>query len=86
MLIGHHPLMADSISDYCTSLRETGPPISWKSRKQSSVAFSTCEAEYISLYTTCQEISYLVQLLKDVLDRDFQPAALMNDNEGAIES
>ena len=73
-----------SISGYCTSLRETGPYISWKSRKQSSVALSTCEPEYISLSATCQEISYLVQLLKDVLDHDFQPAALMNDNQGAI--
>ena len=53
-----------SISGYCTSLRETGPLISWKSRKQSSVALSTCEAEYISLSATCQEISYLVQLLR----------------------
>ena len=73
-----------SISGYCTSLRETGALISWKSRKQSSVAVSTCDAEYISLSATCQEISYLVQLLKDVLDHDFQPAALMNDNQRAI--
>ena len=73
-----------SISGYCTSLLETGPLISWKSRKQSSIALSTCEAEYISLSATCQEISYPVQLLKDVLDHDFQPATLMNDNQGAI--
>ena len=71
-----------SISGYCASLRVTGPLISWKSRKQSSVALSTCEAEYISLSATCQEVSYLVQLLKDVLDHDFQPDALMN--QGAI--
>ena len=43
-----------------------------------------CEAEYISLPAACQEISYLVQLLKDVLSHDFEPAALMNDNQGAI--
>ena len=51
--------------DY-TSLGEAGPPISWKSRKQSCVALSTCEAEYISLFVACQKVSYLVQLLKDV--------------------
>ena len=43
-----------------------------------------CEAEYISLPAACQEISYLVQLLKDVLSHDFAPAALMIDNQGAI--
>ena len=73
-----------NISGYCTSLRETGPPISWKSRKRSSVAVSTCESEYISLSAACQEISYLVQLLKDVLSHDFEPAAPMNDNQAAI--
>ena len=72
-----------SISSYCTSLHETRPPISWKSRKRSSVALSTCEAEFIFLSAACQEISYLVQLLKDVLSHDFEPAPLMNDNQGA---
>ena len=68
-----------SISGCCTGLREPGPLISWKSRKQSSVALSTCEAEYISLSAACQKISCLVQLLKDVLSHGFESAALMNE-------
>lgn len=52
-----------SITGYNISLTNTGPPISWKSRKQSSVALSTCEAEDISLSATCQEIVYLTRLI-----------------------
>ena len=38
-----------SISGYCFMLSKNGPVISWKSKKQNSVALSTCEAEYMSL-------------------------------------
>ena len=36
-----------SISGYCFSLNRTGPLISWKSRKQLTVAVSSCEAELL---------------------------------------
>ena len=35
-----------SITGYNFQLSSTGPLISWKSRKQPTVALSTCEAEY----------------------------------------
>ena len=35
-----------STSGYYFSLNVNGPPISWKTRKQQTVALSTCEAEY----------------------------------------
>ncbi len=35
-----------SITGYNFQLSEKGPIISWKSRKQQTVALSTCEAEY----------------------------------------
>lgn len=35
-----------STPDYCFMLSQNGPVISWKSKKQSSVAFSTNETEY----------------------------------------
>ena len=38
-----------STTGYCFSLTQQGPAISWKSRKQPTVALSTCEAEYIGL-------------------------------------
>ena len=36
-----------SISRICFRLAENNPMISWKSKKQNSVALSTCEAEFI---------------------------------------
>ena len=38
-----------SITGYGFHLCSNGPLISWKSRKQYTVALSTCEAEYMAL-------------------------------------
>lgn len=38
-------------------------PISWKSRKQTSVALSTMEAEYAALSEVSREIVYIKRLL-----------------------
>ena len=74
-----------SISGYCISLNESGPPISWKSKKQSSVALSTCEAEYVSLSITCQESIHLTRLLTELLpSTELAPTFIKNDNQGAI--
>ena len=53
-----------SISGYCFSLNRAGPLISWKSRKQPTVALSSCEAEYIALVAAVQEGMYLTQMMK----------------------
>jgi len=50
-----------STSGYCFSLNSIGPPISWKSKKQSTVALSSCEAEYIALALAIQESFYLTE-------------------------
>lgn len=34
---------------YCVSLRENSALVSWKTKKQPTVALSTCEAEYVAL-------------------------------------
>ena len=54
-----------SISGYCFQLSESGPLVSWKSKKQQTVALSTCEAEYIALAETVQEGKFLKQLCID---------------------
>lgn len=74
-----------STSGYCFSLTASGPLVSWKSRKQPSVALSSCEAEYMALATAVQEGLYLGQLLTDI-DRDYQsaPALIFEDNQGTI--
>ena len=73
-----------SISGYCFSLSKNGPVISWKSRKQASIALSTCEAEYMAISAACQEMSYLSKLLKELLQINLEPVNLRNDNQGAI--
>lgn len=49
-----------------TGLSKGGSLISWKTKKQPTVALSTCEAEYMSLASAIQECIYLDQLLKDI--------------------
>ena len=73
-----------SITGYYISLTDVGPPISWKSKKQTSVALSTCEAEYMSLSITCQEVIYLTRLANELLPSHVQPAIIRNDNQGAL--
>ena len=74
-----------STTGYCFSLTECGPLISWKSRKQPTVALSTCEAEYIALAATIQEGLYLIQLLNE-MDKGCQYgfAKIFEDNQGTI--
>ena len=74
-----------SITGYCFSLTKTGPLISWKSRKQRTVALSSCEAEYMALSATIQEGLHLTQLLKDIdCGHQFGPTVVYDDNQGAI--
>ena len=72
-----------SITGYNFELTDKGPLISWKSRKQQTVALSTCEAEYISLANAVQEAKFLKQLCKDM--NIVSDDVLINvDNQGAI--
>ena len=74
-----------STTGYCFSLCKTGPVISWKSKKQSTVALSTCEAEYMALAAATQECFYLLQLLKGMDNGcDHVPVTIFEDNQGAI--
>ena len=41
-------------------------PVSWKSKKQSTIALSSCEAEYKSLTFAVQEGMFLTQLMRDM--------------------
>ena len=61
-----------------------GGPISWLSQKQSTVALSTAEAEYIALSSAAQEVVWLKQLLQDLKENGKQPITIMEDNQGAI--
>ena len=43
-----------------------GGAVSWKSKKQTSVALSTAEAEYMALASTAQEAMWMRQLTADL--------------------
>ena len=47
-----------------------GTFISWRSKKQTCVALSTAEAEYIALASTAQESLWLQQLLADLKNEE----------------
>ena len=75
-----------SITGYCFQLCDNGPVISWKSRKQPTVALSTCEAEYMALCETSQEAVYLSRVLKDLIPTDVdEPVSIYGDNQGSLD-
>ena len=74
-----------SITGYGFHLSDEGPLISWKSRKQQTVALSTCEAEYMALAAATQEVKFLSQLLTDMSGTEqTKGVVLYVDNQGAI--
>ena len=74
-----------SITGYNFQLSSTEPLISWKSRKQQTVAWSTCEAEYVALANAVQEAKFLNQLCKDMKVSIKQGKSLIRiDNQGAM--
>ena len=58
--------------------------VSWRSKKQSVVALSSCEAEYISLCSATQEVVWLRRLLKSIGFHQDQATTICEDNQGAI--
>jgi Reverse transcriptase (RNA-dependent DNA polymerase) len=61
-----------------------GGPISWKSRRQDSVALSTSEAEYMAASEVGKEIQYLRALLHDVGFTQLSPTNVYEDNLACI--
>lgn len=75
-----------SISGYCFRVSENSSIISWRSKKQLTVALSTCEAEYMAATYAIQEGQFLRQVLSDVLMTPKLPVNLFVDNhQGAME-
>jgi hypothetical protein len=72
---------AKSISGYACLLGESC--IAWSSKKQSVVALSTTEAEYIALTHSAKEMVWLRQLLKDLGFDVTEPATTFTDNLAA---
>ena len=58
--------------------------VSWKSKKQSIVAQSTAEAEYVALYFAVQECIWIRQLLQDLKEPQNKASVVYEDNQAAI--
>ena len=58
--------------------------VSWKSKKQTSVALSTCEAEYIALSESAKELLWILQLAKDMELHQNNPVQVFEDNQATI--
>jgi hypothetical protein len=60
--------------------------ISWSSKRQPTVALSTCEAEYMAQTVAAKEAIWLRQLLQELPPTDESPYAtiIYADNQGAI--
>jgi hypothetical protein len=60
--------------------------ISWSSKKQTAVALSTCEAEYMAMTQSAKEAIWLRKLFRELKssDSDSLPTTIYPDNQGAI--
>jgi hypothetical protein len=69
-------------SECCFSLGST--MISWQSRKQSSIALSTAEAEYIAACSASCEAIWLRKLLTGLSDLEMEATTIPCDNQSCI--
>jgi ribonuclease HI len=60
-------------------------PISWQSNKQTTVALSTMEAEYIALTEAAKEAKFLRHLLSTISKPVLGPTLIKTDSQAALE-
>ena len=71
-----------SIGAYAFRIGDTA--ISWKTKKQFSVALSSVEAEYMAMRQAAKEVVWLTGLLKD-FDIDLRsPIVIFGDSQSAL--
>lgn len=65
-------------------IKINGNPIVWKSKKQRSVALSTCEAELYALASAIQDLMWLLDLFKELKLPVELPCTVWCDNESTV--
>jgi len=58
--------------------------VSWFSKKQSSIALSTTEAEYVAAASCCTQLLWMMQTLQDMQITCTPPISMLCDNTSAI--
>jgi transposase InsO family protein len=61
-----------------------GVPVSWKSKRQQTVALSTAEAEYMALSDASREATWLRRILLNFDCEQSIPTIIFDDNQGCI--
>ncbi|KAI7703162.1 hypothetical protein KC353_g14273 [Hortaea werneckii] len=79
---GGDPATRRSTSGYIFMMG--GGPISWCSKRQATVALSSCEAEYIALTQATKEAVWLRLLLRELGVPTTEPTRILADNQGAM--
>ena len=59
--------------------------ISWGSKKQATIALSSCEAEIVAASETAKEALYISNVLEELGAREIAPVVIDVDNKGAID-
>jgi hypothetical protein len=66
-------------------IKLNGCPVVWLSKKQTTVALSTAEAEYIALASAIQEMIWMNQYLSELQLKDPEVPLVRSDNQAAIQ-
>ena len=61
-----------------------GAPISWKAKRQTLTAQSTCESEYIAAASVATEARWLLPLFNEIWRAEHGPIQIQMDNQAAI--
>ncbi|MBW0590242.1 hypothetical protein O181_129957, partial [Austropuccinia psidii MF-1] len=73
-----------STSGYIVTVN--GHLVSWRTKKQPTVSYSTTEAEYKALSDMTKEVEWLMQLLKEInVNTENSTPQFFNNNKGAID-
>ena len=73
-----------SISGYCFQLDPNSALIAWKTKKQSLVADSTCECEYVALSEATKEAIFLRQYFAEITQAPRKTVTIYADNQSSI--
>lgn len=73
----------DSTSTGGYIIKLFGDAVAWRSHKQSYVTLSTCQAEYLAMSETCQELISLDKSIRQITGKTFFPITVWCDNKSA---